>query len=159
MTPIHDLSEPAHQTLLALNNANAEATSYLSPSDWSSLVNDAFWAVTTAEHQALLIALDHQARYTSPNFLWFCERYRRFVYVDRIIVGETARGGGYAQALYQELFNVARKAGHTDVMCEVNINPPNPRSDAFHHRMGFVEVGRAILKDRAKEVRYLRRAL
>jgi predicted GNAT superfamily acetyltransferase len=41
----------------------------------------------------------------------------------------------------------------------VNTEPPNPASDAFHARLGFVEVGRAVLPGGAKAVRYLRRAL
>ena len=39
--------------------------------------------------------------------------------------------------------------------CEVNIDPPNPVSDAFHAFFGFVEVGWAFLPDRGKSVRYL----
>jgi predicted GNAT superfamily acetyltransferase len=41
----------------------------------------------------------------------------------------------------------------------VNYEPPNPASEAFHTRLGFVEVGRATLPDRGKSVRYLKRDL
>jgi predicted GNAT superfamily acetyltransferase len=41
------------------------------------------------------------------------------------------------------------------VCCEVNSDPPNPLSDAFHAALGFREVGRAFLPDRGKSVRYL----
>jgi uncharacterized protein len=44
------------------------------------------------------------------------------------------------------------------VGCEINLLPPNPASDAFHARMGFVEVGAAQLAN-GKTVRYLERAL
>jgi predicted GNAT superfamily acetyltransferase len=32
------------------------------------------------------------------------------------------------------------------VTCEVNLDPPNPRSLAFHERLGFREVGRQATK-------------
>jgi predicted GNAT superfamily acetyltransferase len=53
----------------------------------------------------------------------------------------------------------ARAAGYAHVCCEVNIDPPNPGSDAFHANMGFEEIGRAFLPERGKTVRYLMRTL
>lgn len=45
------------------------------------------------------------------------------------------------------------------VCCEVNSDPPNPASDAFHARLGFAEVGAAAIHGGAKSVRYLARPL
>jgi predicted GNAT superfamily acetyltransferase len=45
------------------------------------------------------------------------------------------------------------------VVCEVNSEPPNPASDAFHAAMGFTEVGRATIHQGRKTVRYLTREL
>ncbi len=45
--------------------------------------------------EALLLAFDQAADYDSPNFLWFRERFPRFVYVDRIVVAGEARGRGH----------------------------------------------------------------
>ncbi|TIP69850.1 MAG: GNAT family N-acetyltransferase, partial [Mesorhizobium sp.] len=73
-----------------------------------------------------------------PNFLWFRERYPRFVYVDRVVVAGEARGRGHARRLYEDLFDHALRAGQTIVTCEVNAEPPNPASDAFHAALGFV---------------------
>jgi len=98
------------------------------------------------------------ARY-SPNFLWFGARYPRFVYVDRIVVASSARGRGCARRLYRDLFQHAAEAGHERVVCEVNSNPPNPASDAFHAALGFVEVGTASVYDGSRTVRYLSHAL
>ncbi|HEY3677565.1 MAG TPA: GNAT family N-acetyltransferase, partial [Bradyrhizobium sp.] len=95
------------------------------------------------------------ANYDSPNFLWFRERYTRFVYVDRIVVAASARGRGCARRLYQDLFEQSRRAGHERVVCEVNSDPPNPESDAFHAALGFVEVGSASIHGGTKTVRYL----
>jgi len=94
---------------------------------------------------ALLIALDHTASYINPNFNWFKTHHESFIYIDRVIVSGAARGQGLARELYQDLFVVAKQSGHDRVVCEVNINPPNPISEAFHATMGFVDVGQASL--------------
>ena len=46
------------------------------------------------------------------------------------------------------------RAGHTLVTCEVNADPPNPASDAFHAALGFAEVGDAVIHGGEKSVRY-----
>jgi predicted GNAT superfamily acetyltransferase len=79
--------------------------------------------------------------------------------VDRIVVAASARGRGCARRLYHDLFAHALRAGHERVVCEVNSNPPNPESDAFHASLGFVEVGAASVYGGSKTVRYLLRTL
>ncbi len=144
--------------LLQLNNESAAETSFLDAARFEHLVAQAFVALHVPAAQAILIALDQDAAYDSPNFAWFADRYDRFVYVDRIVVASSARGRGLARALYEQLFDIAQAAGHTRVTCEVNADPPNPASDAFHGAMGFREVGRAQLKN-GKTVRYFERLL
>lgn len=144
--------------LLALNNRSAAETSFLDPARFEHMVAEAFAALHVPDAQALLITFDEQADYDSPNFCWFTDRHERFVYIDRIIVDERARGQGLARGLYGQLFDLARAAGHSVVACEVNTVPPNPGSDAFHASLGFVEAGRAALNP-GKTVRYLTRAL
>jgi uncharacterized protein len=56
-----------------------------------------------------------------------------------------------------DLFRRAEALGHRRITCEVNLRPPNPVSDAFHARLGFTEVGRAMFGNGAKAVRYLMR--
>jgi predicted GNAT superfamily acetyltransferase len=147
------------KVLLALNNADAAQLSWLEPDRLDHLVGQAFLARRIGEIDAFLLALDQSADYDSPNFLWFRSRYRRFVYVDRIVVAPSARKRGYARRLYHDLFEHALKAGHERVTCEVNISPPNPQSDAFHTALGFVEVGTADVYNGSRTVRYLSRAL
>ena len=145
--------------LLDLNTAHQKETSYLSHAAWNHLVDTAFAAVATPGADAFLIACDQTADYDSPNFLWFKDYCGRFVYVDRVVVGAAARGQGIARAFYEHLTALALDAGHDRIVCEVNTDPPNPVSDAFHNALGFTEVGRATLSDRGKSVRYLQRLL
>jgi uncharacterized protein len=141
--------------LLTLNNSHARELSWLEPARLEHLVREAFCARRIGELDAFLIAFDQDARYDSPNFLWFRDRYQRFVYVDRIVVAASARGRGYAQRLYFDLFERAAMSGQERVVCEVNSSPPNPESDAFHAALNFAEVGSASIHGGAKTVRYL----
>jgi uncharacterized protein len=150
---------PLADALLALNNAHAQELSWLEPARLTHLVRQSFLARRIGDVDAFLLAFDQSADYDSPNFLWFRERYPRFVYVDRIVVAASARGRGLARLLYRELFAQAARAGHSCVACEVNSAPPNPGSDAFHAALGFVEVGSASIRNGSKIVRYLLREL
>ena len=145
--------------MLALNNAHAEELSWLTPERLARLIDQAFLARRIGELDAFVLAFDQDAQYDNPNFLWFRARYPRFVYVDRIVVASSARGKGYARLLYRDLFDHATGAGHARIVCEVNMRPPNPVSDAFHAALGFAEVGTATIHDGRKAVRYLLRRL
>lgn len=151
--------EEMNAALIALNNANAIETSFLTSENWQSMIAGAFSATCMKGPAALLITFDQDANYDSVNFQWFRERLDRFVYIDRIVVSENHRGAGLARILYDRLFTLARAAGHHTVTCEVNAVPPNPGSDAFHARMGFEEMGLAELADRGKTVRYFAKRL
>lgn len=151
---------PAHLrgALLELNNRFAHQTSPLEERSWSQLVGMALAALTIDPPSSLIVALDQDAPYDSPNFRWFRDRFPRFVYVDRIVVAEEVWGRGLARALYEAVIAQARRDGHDLIACEVNRVPANPASDAFHTRMGFVEAGRSELPG-GKIVRYLTRSL
>jgi uncharacterized protein len=150
---------PLGAAILALNNAHAQQLSWLEPERLEQLVAQSFLAWRIGSLDAFLLAFDQDAPYDSPNFLWFRARYPRFVYIDRIAVTPSARGRGLARLLYCDLFDAARRRGHTHIACEVNVDPPNPTSDAFHAALGFVEVGCASIHDGSKTVRYLERTL
>jgi uncharacterized protein len=145
--------------LLSLNNAHATETGPLTREELAQMLSTAFHSASVGVGKdGLLIAFDQDAAYQSPNFLWFKARTETFVYVDRIIVAEHARGRGLARTFYEDLFDHARKAGHVRIVCEVNLDPPNPGSLSFHGALGFVGVGEAVLEN-GKTVRYMERAL
>ncbi len=142
-----------------LNNDHAEELSYADADRFGLLLERSFFAAAINNTEAFLIAFDQNADYDSPNFLWFRDRFLKFVYIDRVVTAPAARGRGHAVALYDALFQAARKAGHTLAVCEVNVDPPNPASDAFHARLGFIAAGNATLPDGVKKVRYFARSL
>ena len=154
---------PEHDRLLAglldLNNAHEVELSRLTPDDLRHLCDRAFLASRIGRVEAFLISFDQDADLTGVNFRWFRERCARFIYVDRIVVAPRARGQGHARRLYTDLIFRARRHGHDRIVCEVNADPPNPASDAFHARMGFRVIGSAVLSGSDKTVRYFSRAL
>jgi predicted GNAT superfamily acetyltransferase len=160
MGEFEELGPASLEAALSLNNAHAQETSLLDESSLGVLLDIAFYARGLDRGTtALLIALDHNAPYDNPNFNWFKQRLDDFVYIDRIIVADCARGRGIARRFYRDLFAAAERAGHTRVVCEVNMAPPNHASDAFHAAMGFVEIGQATIHEGLKIVRYFEKAL
>lgn len=157
--PIEAVQAADEAAVLVLNNENAAELSWLEPNELSALIGTSFSASRIGDLEAFLLTFDQTATYDSPNFLWFRERYPRFVYVDRIVVAANARGRGHARRLYEDLFARAAAAGHDIVTCEVNLDPPNPTSDAFHAALGFQEVGEAVIHGGKKAVRYYAKQL
>ena len=157
--PIERVSPADQAAILVLNNEHAAELSWLEADRLSFLLKEAFYTRRIGALEAFILCFDQDARYDSPNFLWFRERYPRFVYVDRVVVAAEARGRGHARRLYEDLFEQARRAGHAIVTCEVNADPPNPASDAFHAALGFGEVGDAVIHGGKKSVRYWAKAI
>jgi hypothetical protein len=89
LLPLSPAVEPA---VLALNNAHAAELSWLDRDRLTLLLRQAFHARRIGEVDGFLLAFDQSAAYDSPNYLWFRQRYRRFVYVDRVVVAPAARG-------------------------------------------------------------------
>jgi len=157
---IHDLLPSDIRAVLALNNAHALETSMLDEKSLAELLNHAFYARgIDGGANGFLLAMDDGAPYLNPNFNWFKERHRSFVYIDRVIVAASSRGRGLGRKLYLDLMAAASHAGHDRLVCEVNLAPPNPASDAFHAGMGFISIGEAVIHDGKKTVRYFEKQL
>ena len=81
---------------------------------------------------------DEKTYYDSLNYLYFKNRYQKFLYVDRIIIAGEYQKKGYGQQLYDFVIDTH----NPDIFCcEVNITPPNRQSLSFHHKYGFKEIG------------------
>jgi predicted GNAT superfamily acetyltransferase len=145
--------------ILTLNNAHAADTSFLTAGRLDALLDMAFHiGLVDGGRTGFLLALTDGAAYDSPNYRWFAARWQRFGYVDRIVVAREAWGKGHARRLYQALFAASRAAGHLRIGCEVNVDPPNAGSLAFHARLGFTPLADRTLPG-GKVVRYFERRL
>ena len=103
-----------------------------------------------------LVAVEPGTTYNSTNYKWFDDRSDDFIYVDRIVVAPAVKGQGVGRALYERL--AAAYVGTARQMtCEVNIDPPNESSMAFHRRMGFGQVGTKL--DGSKTVSLMTKGL
>jgi hypothetical protein len=79
--------------------------------------------------------------YDSPNYRWFASTYGAlFAYLDRIVVDDAFRRRGLATAAYDELESRATPFGR--LALEVNVEPANEPSLAFHRQRGYREVTR-----------------
>ena len=154
---IRPLSELDVERLVALNRAAVPAVNDIDAREMSTLLAQAQLAVAVtdpahpdpAHPDAVLgfvLALPPGVDYGSENYRWFSERGSNFLYVDRIVVADGHRSTGLGAVLYDAVFAAARDAGAAEVDCEVNVEPPNPGSLAFHGRLGFREVGRQSTK-------------
>jgi predicted GNAT superfamily acetyltransferase len=101
-----------------------------------------------------LLVMSDASDYDGDNFRWFVERYKRFLYVDRIVIDQAYAGQGVGSALYGDLIQFAATQGCPALCCEINVSPPNPVSHAFHARFGFNEVGRSAEANAPKIVSY-----
>ena len=78
--------------------------------------------------------------YDGDHFRWFSEQYDDFCYLDRIVIHEDFQRRGLGTFAYDEL---EAGCGRPVFALEVNIDPPNEPSLAFHRARGFTEVGQS----------------
>jgi predicted GNAT superfamily acetyltransferase len=140
---VRDAVTADRAAVLALNNGAAPNVNELSEREFSWITGHADYFRVAVDESGLagfVIALRPGLEYWSLNYRWFAERGSDFLYLDRIVVADRARGTGVGRALYDDL---DRFAGGTwsRITLEVNLLPPNPGSLAFHERMGFRRVG------------------
>lgn len=156
---IRDITEADLPALLALNNSEAEAVNELTPDAFEGRLRNAYAARMLADGSGFLLAFDHATPPQSPNHAWFTARESYFAYVDRVVVAAHARGRGVASALYDDLAAIARADKIGLLVCEVNLEPLNEVSMAFHERRGFTIAGESLDHRYGKRVRYLRKPI
>lgn len=82
--------------------------------------------------------------YDSVNYTWFMERGDDAYYLDRVAFSQAARRQGLGTRLYDAVEQRIRVESREirRLTLEVNTNPPNAASMAFHTGRGYLEVGR-----------------
>lgn len=137
---------------------NEESVHFLSPMDLNKLEklaqeSDLFLvAEVDGQVEAFILGFLKSKAYDSVNYLWFCERYNRFLYVDRVVVSVKCHGRGLGRLLYEAVFNQAKVMEVERVAAEIDIVPPNPVSLKFHEKFGFSEVGKESVYNGQKVV-------
>lgn len=138
----------------AINQANTPAVGSLELEALGRVVEQSRTALVVEQGSEILgfvICMAPDSSYTSPNFLFFTQRYARFQYIDRVAVKHSARGEGLGRGLYQALLDQSSDP----LACEVNTVPLNQESLDFHAKLGFEAVGEGQAK--GYTVRYLMR--
>ncbi|RYV49449.1 GNAT family N-acetyltransferase [Pengzhenrongella frigida] len=147
--------------LAALNDAAVPAVSPLGLAGLTALLPHCDTAVVLDDDAgtpvAFLLALVAGAEYASENYQWFEANRPGSLYVDRLAVAPRAHGRGLGRLLYEAVAARAETLGLTEITCEVNLEPPNPESMAFHARLGFVQVGEQSTKGETVRVALLAR--
>jgi predicted GNAT superfamily acetyltransferase len=145
---IRSLGAEDVEAVLDLNAASVDATSPLDAAtlrSYLAMSDSALVCVVDDRVAAFAIAYAPRSAYPSVNYRWHDVRFDDFLYLDRIVVGSAYRRRGIATALYDALELVA--AQHGRMVCEVNCEPPNLESLAFHRNRGYVEIGELAQAD------------
>jgi uncharacterized protein len=137
---VRDAAAGDEDFILALNAACTPAVGDMS--------RDAYRAIAAQAHRVLIaeaggkpagfvILIRPGSAYPSDNYGWFEQQFDRHLYIDRIAVSGDARGTGAGRSLYDEALRMAASLGEERLTAEVNEEPPNPESMAFHQKLGF----------------------
>ena len=153
---IRNIEPRDYDYVLELNEINVEV---LSPMDMNKLLH---FLETTELFQvaevdgrlaAFMIVLREGKDYGSENYLYFSKKFDEFLYIDRIVIDEFARGIGLGRTLYNQLIEHAKKTGVKTITAEIDTEPVyNNVSLLFHEAMGFKEVGVQYVRDNTIKV-------
>ena len=147
---IRDMVPDDFEAVLAINEANVPEVSSIDLERLAFLVAESDMALvvdvgTPNGDRAVAgfcLVLGPGSTYQSVNYRWFMDRYTDAMYLDRVAFTEEFRGQGLGTALYDEVHEFVRRVpGMNRWTLEVNADPPNLPSLAFHRARGFVEVG------------------
>lgn len=136
---LRPIEPPDHAYVLDLNARHVDLLSPLGQHRLDTLLG---WA-----HQALVAEVDGAragfvltfAPGTPYDSRWYAEHSRRFdafTYLDRVVVDDAFRRRGVATAVYDALEATADRR----IALEVNLEPPNEPSLAFHRARGYADL-------------------
>ncbi|MEP6299649.1 MAG: GNAT family N-acetyltransferase [Ilumatobacter sp.] len=152
---LRDLTDTDLDRVLEINQANVPAVGSATRSPLAHLVAQSAIALvsetdgdSTSGISGFCIVFAAGADYDSINYRWFMEHHSTTMYLDRVAFDERFHGRGLGTEMYAEVDRRirARHPDATGLTLEVNIDPPNEPSLAFHAALGFTEVGRQMSK-------------
>lgn len=129
-----------HARVLDLNARNVEL---LAPMDEPRLARLLAWSdradvvLVDGEVAGFVLTFAPGTAYDSENYRWFSGHLDDgFYYLDRIVLDDRFRRGGLGGRVYDEVERTAAAYGR--MVLEVNLDPPNEPSLAFHRKRGYV---------------------
>ncbi|HXP38324.1 MAG TPA: GNAT family N-acetyltransferase [Solirubrobacteraceae bacterium] len=132
-----------HERVLELNQASVQELSALDEPRLRYILALAHRSLVAASDDgdvlAFALAIAPGTGYDSLNYTTLGEMFESFLYLDRIAVADRARRKGLGAALYDAMETAAAPFGR--MVCDVNIEPRNDASLAFHAARGYREVG------------------
>ena len=127
--------------ILNLNKKNLPAVSVLDDDLFNMFLKySEYFKIIKIEDTPVgfLIALLPGNPYESINYKWFENRYKSFIYVDRIVISSDHQDKGIGSFFYDHI-----KLSFHDrlnlMVCEVNLIPKNDQSINFHKKYGFTD--------------------
>ncbi len=151
---IRDVDAVDYSAVMALNQQGIPQVNRLTLETvrWFAR-NAVYFRVAEAQEKltGFLIAITADCSYQSQYFQWFTERYTRFLYIDRVVVAEWARGQRVAWKLYKDVEQRAQELS-LPLVTDVYSNPANDISLMFHKNYGFRIVGNQWVENGTKEV-------
>jgi predicted GNAT superfamily acetyltransferase len=140
---IRELARRDHERVLKLNQASVQELSPLNEQRLEHILALAHRSLVAASGNgdvvAFALAIAPGTDYDSLNYTTLSEMFESFLYLDRIAVADSGRRQGIGAALYDKMEAAAAPFGR--MVCDVNIEPRNDASLAFHAARGYREVG------------------
>jgi predicted GNAT superfamily acetyltransferase len=160
---IRPLAEEDRAALLRLNADNYPAVHRLNADTLAHLLgyNGHHWVAVDREGSVVgyLLSFARECDYDDSEIRELRRRVAEpFLYICQIVIAQTHRRQRIGHALYETMADAARCHGIQVLCCDVNTDPPNPDSLAFHHRQDFVEIGSGIASN-GMAIVFLRKTL
>lgn len=130
--------------ILAINQAGRPGVYPLDPETIAEVSASAsYFVVAELDEQVVGYMIGYGAHDVceGDEFAWFQAHLPQFLYIDQIAVAATARRARVGAQLYEHAAAFALARHMPALVCEVNLDPPNPVSLQFHAQLGFREVG------------------
>jgi predicted GNAT superfamily acetyltransferase len=136
-TRLRPITASDHEAVVALNDRHVELTAPMDRARLDELAAAAEHAdviEVDGEFAGFVITFGPGAAYDGTHYGWFAERYDDYCYLDRIVIHEDFQRRGLGTFAYDELEGSCARPVFA---LEVNIDPPNEPSLAFHEARGY----------------------
>ncbi|HTL67008.1 MAG TPA: GNAT family N-acetyltransferase [Lacunisphaera sp.] len=159
---LRPLAPRDHAALLRLNAANTPEVAPITAAELAHLLRFEGRHLVAVDGQdavlAYLLSFPSSSAYDDEEMRHFRHLVSEpFHYVAQVAVDAAHRGRGIGRRFHATVARLARRRGVRMICTDVNLDPPNHASLAFHHRLGFAPVGQATLSS-GWTVAFLRRS-